>query len=96
MGTNGSLVQSEISSNFTFPSTIVGTPKFKAALYSPSMEIMLDAVEKIISEPHASFNEFSCLTYLIVMAVDHLADLRGAFTAAGFKTQAESILMFET
>ena len=37
------------------PETMVGEPEFKAIIYSPSMEIMTDAVSRMTEQPHASF-----------------------------------------
>jgi hypothetical protein len=78
------------------PSTMIGKPKFRATLYSPFMELMLDAVEMMIGEPHASFHEFGSITYLIVMSIDHLAELREAFSESGSNAEAQYILSFET
>ena len=62
---------------------MVGTPTFKAVLFSDSLDSILDAIKSLIGKPYGCFEQTSATTYPMVMALQLLKEIKAQFQLRG-------------
>ena len=70
IGTNGDTFKKEAELEFNLPSTFEGgSLELKAKVYIRQMSYIVEALEKLIRDPHGCFEQTSATTYPMVMAL---------------------------
>ena len=69
--------------------TAIGTPAFKAFVYSTPLDSILDALNSLIRKPYGCFEQTSSTTYPMVMALKLIREFKKQYELKGDKEKLD-------